>query len=43
MHLGKSSLIGEVRARRGHEGAEGESRNSYTRTLSLTSALDGDG
>jgi hypothetical protein len=41
MHLGKSSLIGEVRARRGHEDAEGEYRYSYT--LSITSALEGDG
>jgi len=28
MHLGKCSLIGEFRRRRGHEGAEGEYRYS---------------
>ena len=32
---------GEVRCRTGHEGTEGESR--YNPTLSLTSALDGNG
>jgi hypothetical protein len=38
MHLGKSSLKGEFRARTGHEDPEGEYR--YSCTLSVTSALD---